>query len=386
MEKYEIPSMRSTNTVSSEQNRRSEGYKNYHLWAFSFVSNGENTYINEKSVESEMMSGLAEKPTRKNEKGTLSPDFEFFALSGKEKVSAAHSRTTYPLHHKRNKENQMFSKDVRIAIYTSAHDIPEIFTIDYTPNHKDYIEKISHTTYELSQKFDTTIPYSVIKSLVENFIHADFAEPIISLLENGSVLKVSDQGSGITNPALALQHGFSTAQACHKAHIAGVGSGLPTAANYATSQGGSLYLEDNIAGGSVVTLDLTGRNGQAPLQNHNGTIELNAVDVLAQADSETEQAALDSYSIPPSPALRPAAKTRNLSERQQEVLVAVTDCGNIGPSQIAKLLEISVATAYRDLHCLEQQGYVCSKAGKRTVTKDGLLYLEKNVFGTNIYL
>ena len=353
--------------------------------AFSFVRNVENKYINEKSVESEMMSGLTEKPMRKSEKGLLSSDLEFFTFNGSESVLQTHKHSTQSLHRKNNKENETFSKDARIALYTSIDDVPEIIAVNYTPTHKDYIEKISHVTYELSQKFDTTIPYSIIKALVENFIHADFTEPVVSLLEDGKILKVSDQGKGIANKALALQHGLSTALACHKAHIAGVGSGLPTAASYAEKQGGSLYLEDNITGGTVVTLSLLSQGGQThPHIQSNATV---TPDTLTLVNDKTEQILLSSPSEqqqlqPP----QPLSRTKSLSERQQEVLVTVTDCGHIGPSQIAKLLEISVATAYRDLHYLEQQGYVCSEAGKRTVTKDGLLYLEKNVFGTNIYL
>ena len=37
----------------------------------------------------------------------------------------------------------------------------------------------------------------VIREIVENFVHAHFAEPIISILDGGDTIRFADQGPGI---------------------------------------------------------------------------------------------------------------------------------------------------------------------------------------------
>ena len=39
----------------------------------------------------------------------------------------------------------------------------------------------------------------------------------------------------------------------------------------------------------------------------------------------------------------------NISDRQQNALVTIVECGEAGPSTVAEKLEISVSTAYRGL-------------------------------------
>jgi transcriptional regulator with XRE-family HTH domain len=48
----------------------------------------------------------------------------------------------------------------------------------------------------------------------------------------------------------------------------------------------------------------------------------------------------------------------NISERQQQVLITVLECGEVGPADVAGRLDISVSTAYRDLSILEEHGLV----------------------------
>ena len=67
----------------------------------------------------------------------------------------------------------------------------------------------------------------------------------------------------------------------------------------------------------------------------------------------------------------------NVSERQQRVLITVLECGEVGPSTVAELLEISVSTAYRDLLFLEENGLVISdESGKRLISPLGRDYVE----------
>jgi len=313
-------------------------------------------------VESETMSGLAEKQMKYKKKRVLGSDFEILNFSGIEEGKE------FPHASKKTKDELLnnFSKDSKIAIYESFYSEPRVVTIKYHEDHKEYIEILSQKTHTLCQQFSFVFPYPIIKSLVENFIHANFFEPIISILDEGKTLKLSDQGQGITNKSAILKVGFTTANSYHKNFIAGVGSGFPTIEHYANMSGGTLTIEDNLIQGTVVTLSLI------PYKNN---LNLNKEPYQNICKNEPFSIhTIEDFNFP---------LPKSLSERQQEVLVAVTDCGFIGPSQLAKLFEISVATAYRDLQYLECQGYVHSDAGKRTITKEGLHYLETYIFGTN---
>ena len=263
------------------------------------------------------------------------------------------------------KNDSHYSKDVKIVIYESFCSSPRINTIQYISNTKKYIEKICQETHMLCQQFTFSFPYPIIKSLIENFIHTDFCEPIISIFNEGKTIRLSDQGSGIPNKDIARQVGFSTANSQQKDFIPGVGSGFPSIIYYSDMMGGNLNIEDNIKKGSVITLDISNNTNSAK-------------DSIVQK-TQTKKKTSNNYLS------QEKVLLKSLSERQQEVLVAVTDCGLIGPSQLAEIFEISVATAYRDLQCLEHLGYVRSEAGKRTITKDGLFYLETYIFGNNPY-
>nr|WP_239471502.1 ATP-binding protein [Olsenella profusa] len=94
----------------------------------------------------------------------------------------------------------------------------------------------------------------VIREIVENFIHAYFQAPTITILDGGNTIRFSDQGPGIASKDLALEYGTSSATEEMKHYIRGVGSGLPYVQQYMTDKGGSLEIEDNIAGGTVVTI------------------------------------------------------------------------------------------------------------------------------------
>ena len=44
----------------------------------------------------------------------------------------------------------------------------------------------------------------VIREIVENFIHAHFVEPIISILDGGNTIRFADQGPGIEDKERAF--------------------------------------------------------------------------------------------------------------------------------------------------------------------------------------
>ena len=62
------------------------------------------------------------------------------------------------------------------------------------------------------------IPYTVIREVAENLIHADFAEPVVSILDDGHTIRFADQGPGIPDKDRAVLPGFTTATANEGRH------------------------------------------------------------------------------------------------------------------------------------------------------------------------
>ena len=207
------------------------------------------------------------------------------------------------------------------------------------------------------------IPYTAIREVSENFIHADFAEPVVSILDSGMTIRFADQGPGIPNKERALLPGFTTASGDMKHFIRGVGSGLPIVNDYLSFSGGSLVIEDNLGSGSVVTLYAK----SDPLRSGPSS--------SAPASAHAPSDAASSYPRP----LRPGQSSFDehpgrppLSTRQKQVLALVMESGAAGPSLVAKELAVGVSTAYRDLASLEEFGLISSDGGKRTLTSLGL--------------
>ena len=187
---------------------------------------------------------------------------------------------------------------------------------------------------------DARIPFVVIREIIENLIHAFFEGAVISILNDGNTIRISDHGPGIINKALALEPGFTTATPAMRQFIKGVGSGLPVAREQLAFLGGAITLEDNLTRGTVVTLSV----GAGPTKQLAGTAH---------------------------PPERPA-----LTARQKKVLLLIAELGSAGPSVLAKELGVSQSTAYRELELLERGRLIASKAaGKRTLTEDGITAL-----------
>jgi predicted HTH transcriptional regulator len=211
------------------------------------------------------------------------------------------------------------------------------------------IEDTSSKIYELCRDEGAKAPYTVIREMVENFIHADFVEPVVSILDSGATVRFADHGPGFADKQRALLPGFTTARGDIKRHIRGVGSGLPTVVDYLRLTGGSLEIDENIGGGAVVTIRFAGAYRESP----------------NRAPSE-----------PPSPT--PGADTRpRLSSRQHQVLALVLETGSAGPSMVSKELGVGVSTAHRDLEALEEAGLITSDSGRRKLTPAGACFLDE---------
>ena len=151
----------------------------------------------------------------------------------------------------------------RIAVYDDAAAAPRVVVVE-PKDVRAYLEEITLQVTQLAQGQGGTIPFMVIREIVENFIHAYFMEPTISILDHGNTIRFSDQGPGIREKDRALQYGTTSATEEMRHYIRGVGSGLPYAQQYMIDKGGSLEIDDNISGGTIVTISTRPQMPQAP--------------------------------------------------------------------------------------------------------------------------
>lgn len=231
----------------------------------------------------------------------------------------------------------------RIVAYPPAKDpeITEIAAADPRSATAKFTRSVMATVRELGGE----VPEEAVREVLENLIHAEYQGVVVSVLDGGSVVRVSDRGPGIRNKERAVEFGFTGASPTALEDIRGVGAGLGLARTSAERSGGALTVEDNIGGGTVATISVGGTSAS-------GT------------EPPKVQQAARRY---------PDGVPRmNISERQQKVLITVLECGEVGPSTVADQLEISVSTAYRDLSVLEEHGLVqAHESGKRIISPLG---------------
>ena len=184
------------------------------------------------------------------------------------------------------------------------------------------------------------LPSLAVRELVGNIAHAGVEDAVISILDGGNTLRVSDRGPGIPDKERALLPGFTTAGPRLRGTIRGVGSGLGLVRESLGAVEGTLEIDDNLAGGTVVTARVP-RPSEA-----------------AQVPGEGEE-------------------RTTLSARQLRALLLIVELGPVGPTPLARELGISASTAYRDLVSLEEGEFVqTEQGGLRTVTEQGLTYIQ----------
>lgn len=234
----------------------------------------------------------------------------------------------------------------RIAVYDDMLAAPRIIDIDPTEI-SEYIEHIAATTYELAQQKGSSIPYTVIKEVCENFIHAQFKDPCISILDGGNTIKFTDQGPGIEDKRRAQLPGFTSATSEMRKYIRGVGSGLPTVKDYLSFSNGRLIIEDNIKEGAVVTIQI---DGTEPRQQ---TVVYHETSDTRKNDKPT------------------------LSDDEYNILALAHELGSIGPTDLKQNLDIALATGHRRLNELEEAGLLArtDNGKKRTLTSYGMSLL-----------
>ena len=243
----------------------------------------------------------------------------------------------------------------RIAIYDAPAAAPRTEEVS-ARTEADLIDQIAVRCFAHARDAGGDIPYTVIREVAENLIHADFREPVVSILESGGTIRFADQGPGITDKQRAVLPGFTTATGRMKGVIRGVGSGLPIVSDYLGFSGGTLEIDDNLGYGTVVTI--RSARPASPAQCHQETPG-------SRVEEGPDASAAPSAGFPP------------LSTRQKQVLSLVLELGEVGPTIVSKELSVALSTAYRDLAYLEHNGLIESDtSGKRILTPEGSSYLD----------
>ena len=143
----------------------------------------------------------------------------------------------------------------RIAVYDDMISTPRVIVIE-PKDVRTYLEETTNTVYRCMKEQGGSISLMVIREIVENFIHAHFAEPIISILDGGNTIRFADQGPGIEDKERAFDFGVTSANRSMKRYIRGTGAGFPMVQQYLEAAGGAVSIEDNMGCGTVVTVSL----------------------------------------------------------------------------------------------------------------------------------
>jgi len=227
----------------------------------------------------------------------------------------------------------------RIAIYDTLTSPPRVVAVE-EEDLPALIASLAEKTYHHCREQGGQVPYTVIQELIENLLHAYFRDVVVTILDNGQTIRISDHGPGVDDKERAFQPGFTTATSLQRRVIRGVGSGLPIARESLQFLRGLLTVEDNLGGGAVFTIRLPQR----------------------------EAAAAPEPAAPPLP---------RLTTRQKKVLVLLMELGTAGPTQVGREIGIAPSTAFRELGLLEEMGLIHSVGdGKRALREEGLRLLD----------
>lgn len=218
----------------------------------------------------------------------------------------------------------------RIALYDDMKSAPRIIEIQPDETTK-YIENLASKTYEQAKIAGGSIPYTVIREVAENFIHAQFSEIVISIFDEGNTIRFSDQGPGIPQKEKSQLPGFTSAVEPMKKYIRGVGSGLPIVKDYLDFSNGTISIEDNLNFGAVITISLT-------------------------AEEEIEH--------PLSPLIPP------LNQREKDFLLCFLKGGALGVTEVSKLTDTPPSSTFVTLSKLEEYGLIERSFNQKRILTD----------------
>lgn len=195
----------------------------------------------------------------------MSVDFYPFVDSGDPTPDNRHinGRGKEPLQEEEGKDTQASPAEpsplptytTRISVYDDMLSTPRVVVVEQHEV-RAYLEDVTNTVYRIMKEQGGRLSLMVIRELVENFIHARFVEPVISVLDGGDTIRFADQGPGIVDKERAFEFGVTSADRDQKRYIRGTGSGLPMVQEYLENAGGAISIEDNLGAGTVVTVSV----------------------------------------------------------------------------------------------------------------------------------
>lgn len=239
----------------------------------------------------------------------------------------------------------LVTNPARVALYDDLKSAPRITEVPPAETGQ-YIESLTNVIYEQAKLAGGTLPYTVIREVTENFIHAYFREVTVSILDGGDTIRFADQGPGIAEAEKAQKPGFTSAIEPMKRYIRGVGSGLPIVKDYLDASDGTITIEDNIGDGAVVTISKV-----KPERTPDPHSSIPAADVHDRYH-EYEQA-------------QAALATAPLSPRERAVLSLLYTDGPLGVTALAQLSETPASSTHVLLKKLEEAGLIETVAAKK---------------------
>lgn len=244
------------------------------------------------------------------------------------------------------------SAAARIAVYDDLLSVPHVTEVAPAPT-GDFIGALSAEVYNQAQRIGGGIPFTAIKQVTENFIHARFQEVVVSILDKGNTIRFADQGPGIKDKERAQQPGFSSATAPMKKYIDGVGSGLPIVREYLDVKHGRLKIEDNLNGGAVVTLTLTSQDEDDGFSYSGGRTRPAISESTPSQDRRPDNSDGLARSI-----------TNGLSKRGHSILLLFAQEDIWGVQDISETLRYPLSSTHAELKKLEEAGLI-EKIGKK---------------------
>lgn len=212
----------------------------------------------------------------------------------------------------------------RLAVYSAPGEPPQVDELtDGDP--AALIEELCDAVCERSR-----LPGPAVREVIENLVHAGFSDAVVSVLDGGHTLRVSDHGPGIADPQRALTPGVTSAGPEVRAIVRGVGGGLPLAQELMAEHGGRLEIADNLGGGASITLST------------------------------------------PAPPAAAAVAPPPCSEAARTILALLLEVGSATPPELARELGLSRSECGRELVTLQHRGLVSREpSGARRLTDAG---------------
>lgn len=272
----------------------------------------------------------------------------------------------------------------RVAVYDDMKMAPRIIDIDPAPT-AEYIEKLADVIDEQKRRLGGKIPYSAIREVSENFIHARFTEVVVSILDGGNTIRFCDQGPGIKDKEKATLPGFTSAIEPMKHYIRGVGSGLPLVKEYLDLSHGKITIEDNLNTGAVVTISLEQNPTPEPQVKAPSSAQMPTPGQVPyagfpQGSAPAPQTApvQQPYYPPAAPAPVPSQSSRSrhnvpmppLSEREITALVAFANEGALGVTELANIMQTPMSSTYNVMNKLEESALIERTNGKKRILTD----------------